>query len=84
MLNCIEIKYDHMKSKAKENMGELQTTSTNTVLDKVMLQIPLNTKLLLTAISEDNKQPRLQETLHLYTLSLLTNRNNRRLIKQLC
>ena len=59
MLNSIEIEYDHMKSKHKENMGELQTTSTNTVLDKVMLQIPLNTKLLLTAISEDNKQTKI-------------------------
>jgi hypothetical protein len=74
---------DQLKSKHKEKKCKPRTANTNTVLDKVMLQIPLNTKLPLTAIPEDNKQPRLQEALHLFLL-LLTDCNNHRLNRQVC
>jgi len=72
---------NQLKSKHKEKKCEPQTASTNTILDDVMLRIPVEYKV--TAIPKDNKRPRLREMLYLYLL-LLTNCNNNRLIKQVC
>jgi len=83
MLNIIMNSCDQLKSKHKEKKCEPQTANTNTLLDEVMLRIPLNMKLPFTAIPKDNKRPRLLEMLYLYLL-LLTNCNNHRLIKQVC
>ena len=72
---------NQLKSKHKEKKCEPQTANTNTILDDVMLQIPVEYKV--TAIPKDNKRPRLREMLYLYLL-LLTNCNNHRLNKQVC